>query len=83
MIFYPRRMAEMLGTYIPALWYLARLELLRRRIRRDPEAKNYSDVAISPAAEDDNKLFELYRRSGAEHASSTAAQTQVPAGAAP
>jgi hypothetical protein len=83
MTFYPRRMAEMLGTYIPALWYLARLELLRWRIRRDPEARNYSDIAISPAAQDDNKLFELYRRTGAGHASRTAAQTQAPAGAAP
>jgi hypothetical protein len=83
MIFYPRRMAEMLGTYIPALWYLARLELLRWRIRRDPAARNYSDIAISPAAQDDNKLFELYRRTGAGHASRTAAQAQVSAGAAP
>ncbi|HVB78354.1 MAG TPA: hypothetical protein VNE82_00235 [Candidatus Binataceae bacterium] len=59
-----RRIAEIFATYVPALWYLARLELLRWRIRRDPEAKNYSDVAISPAAQDDNRLFELYRRTG-------------------
>jgi hypothetical protein len=66
MVFYPRRVAEILSTYIPALWYLARLELLRWRIRRDPNSKNYSDIAISPAAQDDNKLFELYRRTSAE-----------------
>jgi hypothetical protein len=74
MVFYPRRVAEIFGTYVPALWYLARLELLRWRIRRDPNSKNYSDIAISPAAQDDNKIFELYRRTGAE---------QVPAKAAP
>ena len=74
MVFYPRRVVEMLGTYVPALWYLARLELLRWRIRRDPNSKNYSDIAISPVAQDDNKIFELYRRTGAE---------QVPAKAAP
>ncbi len=62
LIFYPRRLAEIVGTYIPALRYLAWLELLRWRIRRDPERKQYSDVAISPAAEDDKTLFELYRR---------------------
>jgi radical SAM superfamily enzyme YgiQ (UPF0313 family) len=73
MIFYPRRIAEMLGTYIPALWYLARLELLRWRIRRDPEAKNYSDIAISPVAQDDGKVFELYRRTDAGQVSSDAA----------
>ncbi len=35
---------------------------MRWRIRRDPEAKKYTDVAISPAAQDDKSLFELYRR---------------------
>jgi len=59
-IFYPRRIAEIFATYVPALWYLARLELIRWRIRRDPDRKKYSDVAISPAAQDDNELFELY-----------------------
>lgn len=58
--FYPRRMAEIFGTYVPALWWLARLELIRWRIRRDPNSKNYTDVAISPAALDDKSLFELY-----------------------
>jgi hypothetical protein len=66
LLFYPRRLAEMIGTYVPALRYLAWLELLRWRIRRDPERKRYSDVAISPAAQDDKTLFELYRRDAAK-----------------
>ena len=61
-VFYSRRTAEVLGTYVPALWYLAKLELLRWRIRRDPERRQYTDVAISPVAQDDKSLFELYRR---------------------
>ncbi|HLK85386.1 MAG TPA: radical SAM protein [Candidatus Binataceae bacterium] len=68
LLFYPRRLAEMIGTYVPALRYLAWLELLRWRIRRDPERKQYSDVAISPAAEDDKALFELYRREAVRRA---------------
>jgi hypothetical protein len=48
--FYPRRVAEVIGTYVPALWYLAQLELTRWRIRRDPERGQYTDLAISPAA---------------------------------
>ena len=47
---------------MPALWWLARLELIRWRIRRDPNSKNYTDVAIAPAALDDKSLFELYRK---------------------
>jgi radical SAM superfamily enzyme YgiQ (UPF0313 family) len=60
--FYPRRIAEVLGTYIPALWYLAKLELMRWRIRRDPKRKSYTDVAITPAAQDNRDTFELYRK---------------------
>jgi hypothetical protein len=55
---------------------------LRWRIRRDPEAKNYTDIAISPAALDDNKVFELYRRTGAEQASSNTVRDPAPEGAA-
>jgi hypothetical protein len=77
-IFYPRRIAEIFATYVPALWYLARLELIRWRIRRDPDRKKYSDVAISPAAQDDNELFELYRRTDAGQVSGVAARNSVP-----
>jgi hypothetical protein len=83
MVFYPRRVAEIFGTYVPALWYLARLELLRWRIRRDPESKNYSDLAISPAAQDDNKLFELYRRPDAGQLSDEAARNPAPEATVP
>ena len=78
MIFYPRRIAEIFATYIPALWYLARLELLRWRIRRDPERKNYTDVAISPVAQDGNKSFELYWRTDAGQLSGTTTQNLAP-----
>ena len=49
LVFYPRRVKEIFGTYVPGLWYLAKLELLRWRIRRDPKAKNYTDIALSPS----------------------------------
>jgi radical SAM superfamily enzyme YgiQ (UPF0313 family) len=82
MFFYPRRTVEMLVTYVPALWYLARLELLRWKIRRDPEARNYTDIAISPAAQDDNRLFELYRRTDVGPVSGDATRNTAPEAAA-
>ena len=62
LFFYPRRMAEIFRTYVPALWYMAKLELLCWRIRRDPEARHYTDLAISPAAQDEDRFFELNQR---------------------
>jgi len=41
---------------------MAKLELLCWQIRRDPQARNYTDLAISPAAQDADRLFELYQR---------------------
>jgi radical SAM superfamily enzyme YgiQ (UPF0313 family) len=47
-----RRLREVVSTYIPALALLAKIELARRRIRKDPASKNYMDTALS-AADDD------------------------------
>ena len=65
-VFYPRRLKEILRTYVPGLWFLLKLEMLRLRIRRDPGAKAYTDIALSPSAHDSDRCFELYeRRTGA------------------
>ena len=55
-------MKEILGTYVPGLWYLLKLEMLRLKIRRDPKAKAYTDIALSPSAQDGGRLFELYQQ---------------------
>jgi hypothetical protein len=70
---------EILGTYVPGLWFLWKLEMLRLRIRRDPEAKAYTDIALSPSAQDGGRLFELYQRQ--DNARHTAASIKMKAGA--
>ena len=69
LVFYPRRVKEILGTYVPGLWYLLKLEMLRLKIRRDPKAKAYTDIALSPSAQDSGRSFELYqqRQGSARH----------------
>jgi pyruvate-formate lyase-activating enzyme len=56
-----RRVREVLSTYLPALVMLAKIELLRRRVRNDPASKTYTDIALSAAdddlASDDLELF--------------------------
>jgi hypothetical protein len=60
LVFYKRRVREIVRTYVPGLWFFYKLERLRRRIERDPASKTYSDIAIAPAAEDSSELLELY-----------------------
>ena len=35
-------------TYVSGLWFLWRLEHLRRRIENDPASRLYTDVALAP-----------------------------------
>jgi radical SAM superfamily enzyme YgiQ (UPF0313 family) len=64
-IFYPRRVREIIGTYVPGLWFLCKLQLLRWKIRRDPAARDYTDLALTPAAEDGREALELYQQTEA------------------
>jgi hypothetical protein len=64
-IFYPRRLKEIFSTYVPALWFLWRLNRLRKRIERHPKAKSYTDIGIAPVAEDDDSTLELYQQTEA------------------
>ena len=55
LLFAIRRLYQMFTTYVPGLAYWWRLERLRRRIEKDPSAKNYRDIALRP---DDNEIAE-------------------------
>jgi len=46
--FFARRVREMVMTYLPGLWFLWRLERLRRKIEKDPASKCYTDIALTP-----------------------------------
>jgi len=60
LVFYQRRLREIISTYVPGLWFFYKLERLRRRIQRDPASQTYSDIAIAPVAEDYSEALELY-----------------------
>lgn len=63
--FYPRRLKEILSTYVPALWFLWKLQRLQKRIERNPESKSYTDIAIASVNEDDDSALELYQQTEA------------------
>jgi len=57
LVFYPRRVWETFRTYLPILGLVWKAMRMRKRILRDPQMKNYTDLAISPAdAADDHVL---------------------------
>ncbi len=60
-VFYPRTVAEIVAHHLRMAYWLARMGLVRRDIRRDRQAaRNYTDLALTPSpdeASDDLALF--------------------------
>lgn len=48
LLFYPRRAWEIAKTHATAGWYFFNLHRLRWRIAKDPLAKQYTDLALTP-----------------------------------
>ncbi len=48
LVFYPRRVWEVVRTYVPILWLVWKALRLRKRILRDPQMKEYTDRALTP-----------------------------------
>ena len=46
LLFYPKRLWEIVSTYGAMAWFLWKLDRLRRRIVREPEGEAYVDEAL-------------------------------------
>jgi hypothetical protein len=79
LIFYPRRAWEILATYGPFLAYFLRLTRLRKEIKKDPTAKSYTDLALTPVIEAEEEHLEMFDHSDAAKAAVAKAKSQVSA----
>ncbi|MGP0084062.1 MAG: B12-binding domain-containing radical SAM protein [Steroidobacteraceae bacterium] len=76
--FFMRRAREMSATYAPGLWFFWRLERLRRKIENDPASKHYTDVALSPVADDEfGADLELYHATDSARRAAEQARTRA------
>ena len=67
--FYPRRLMEIVGNHFWMAYWLARMGLVRRRIRHDRQAaRNYTDLALTPPANEEFAELALFAetRGGSE-----------------
>ncbi len=79
LVFYPRRVWEILSSYLPFGWYWLRLQLLRNRIQRDPRAKEYTDLALTPVVEAEDEELELFTETGGGEAAVAKTKGQIAA----
>jgi len=84
MVFYPRRVWEMLTTYLPALRFQAKLHKLRKRIEQDPEARRYADIAITPVNDlDEGENLQMYQSTDSARAALAKAKAKAQAARSP
>jgi radical SAM superfamily enzyme YgiQ (UPF0313 family) len=59
LVFYPRYVADLFYKHIKLAQLVWRYGRLRRRLKRDPAARNYMDVALTPFVEDEFDSMEM------------------------
>ena len=60
LVFYPKYLRRALVGYGKALAMLIPLSIERRRLKRDPEAKHYTDQALTPVDDQELASMEMY-----------------------
>ena len=59
-IFYPRYAGELVSKHIRMARLIWRFGRFRMRLKRDPEAQRYSDVALTPVSENELNSLEMF-----------------------
>lgn len=60
MVFYPKYLGRTLRYYAAGLRLLLPLGILRWQLKRDPDAKYYRDLALTPVSEDELETLEMF-----------------------
>jgi radical SAM superfamily enzyme YgiQ (UPF0313 family) len=59
LVFYPRYVADLVYKHLKLAKLIWRYGRLRRQMKRDPNARNYTDAALTPFAEDEFESLEM------------------------
>lgn len=60
-VFYPRFVAELIAKHIRLASMTWELYRLRRELKRDPDARNYTDAALTPDSETELESLDLFK----------------------
>ena len=77
LLFYPKRLWQILSTYLPWAFYAWRMHRVRKEIERDEAMKSYTDFAMSPVEEDEFEELEMFDLNDAARAQVAKAQANA------
>ena len=82
LVFYPKRLWEILSTYVPFFFYFLRLTMMRKRIQKDPATRSYTDLALQPVEEAEHDDLEMFQANDSAKAAVTKARRRAEQSAA-
>jgi len=75
--FYPRFIFDLIWKHLRLARQIVRLGMFRRRLKRDPEARRYTDLALTPVIADDFESYEIFANSEAARAEAAKVQASL------
>jgi Radical SAM superfamily len=63
LVFYPRYVGNLIWKHMRLAGRIIDLALFRQHLKRDPKARDYMDVALTPVADDDADSYEMLSQS--------------------
>ncbi|MGZ5481710.1 MAG: B12-binding domain-containing radical SAM protein [Pyrinomonadaceae bacterium] len=66
-VFYPRLLGQLIGKQLRWAFLYARLYRTYKKIKRDPNRLDYTDVALTPATDDEVESRELFQTAAAQN----------------
>jgi Radical SAM superfamily len=77
LVFYPRYAVDLVAKHLRLSRQIWRLGMFRQRLKRDPNAQNYTDLAVTPVLADESDAYEMF--STTEAARSAVTRIHYPA----
>ena len=77
--FYPKRVWQILSTYVPFAWFALRLFATCKQIKNDPATQTYTDLALSPVDDAEEEALEMFEHSEAAQAAVAKAKAEAEA----
>jgi radical SAM superfamily enzyme YgiQ (UPF0313 family) len=77
LVFYPRRWWRTVSSTLRLGWMALKLVRLGRRVKKDPQRREYTDLALAPVTDAVNESLELFEQTEAARAAVARAQRQA------
>jgi hypothetical protein len=80
-VFYPKYAAELVAKHVKIAGIVWRMSRTRRAIKRDPKARLYRDLALTPVADADLETLEMFQQTQSSRAAAAKAKLRAAAAA--